>query len=115
MTISVYSESSSPLGTSIYRFDGVNVPAQFIPTLLFSATQNKAGTNVNMRIRIEFPLVVTVDGITSAPNKFVCNLDFTALQSVTNSAERTRVLDELIAFLTANKARIASGSVRPVA
>lgn len=114
MTISVYSESPSPLGTSVYRFDGVNVPAQFIPTLVFSAVKNNAGTNVNVRVKIDYPIVVTTDGITSAPNHFISTFDFTALQSVLNVTERTRVLDELIAFLTSHKASIINGSVRPI-
>lgn len=109
MTISVYSASQGPIGRTEYRFVGVTAPAQYIPRLTMTTKQNTAGTNVDSRIDVSYPLVTEVDGVSTAPNTFRASVTFTALQSVVNNTERVRVLDELIAFLTANKTKIVNG------
>lgn len=113
MTISVYSSSATPLGETIYTFDGVTAPAQYVPTLTVTTERNATGTNTQYRIHIEYPLVTTIDGVTSAPNTLKANFNFTALRNVLNTAEKTRVITELSAFLTAELTNIIEGNAKP--
>ena len=114
MALTIYSQSASPLGTTIYRFTGIVAPAQFVPTLTVTTSRNRTGTNVMYKAVVDYPLITTVDGVTLAPNHFKFNFEFTALQSVENNSERERVLDEVIAFLTAHRDEITAGSARPI-
>lgn len=114
MSVHVYSESPSPLGTSTYLFDNVNAPAQWIPSITFTAARNKTDTNTNVTVKTEYPLLTTVDGVTTNKNTFVASVHFTALRSVVNDTERARALDETIAFLTAHRESILHGSVRAI-
>lgn len=113
MSLVPYSVSASPLGTSIYRFTDIDVPAQYVPELVHTAAQNRLGTNINNVIRINAPIATDVDGITVSANKFVAEFKFTALRSVKEDVLRLRVIDEMIAYLTANRVSIANGSSRP--
>lgn len=115
MSLTPYSVSASPLGESIYRFAGVDVPAQYVPELVHTTVQNKLGTNINNVIRIAAPITVNIDGVTTSVNKFIAEFKFTALRSVKEDTMRLRVIDEMIAYLTANRNNIAIGSSRPVA
>lgn len=114
MSITKYSESAGPIGQSIYTFTGVVVPAQYMPRLVATTTVNKAGTNVEYKISVNYPLVSTVDGANVALNTIRANLSFTALQSVINTEEKLRVLDELVDYIVANKANIIEGNVLTV-
>lgn len=114
MSITTYSESAGPIGQSIYTFTGVVVPAQFMPRLVATTTVNKAGTNVEYKISVNYPLVSNVDGANVALNTIRANLNFTALQSVINTEEKMRVLDELVNYIVANKANIIEGNVLTV-
>ena len=115
MTISVYSLSASPLGKSIYRFNEVTAPAQFVPELVVTTVQNASGTNINYKVDVDYPLLVTTDGVTTAPNHFKIRFEFTSLRSVISSTERERIVDEFIAFLTSHKGELMAGSARPLA
>lgn len=112
MTVSIYSQSASPLGSSTYRFDGVAAPAQFIPTLTFEAKANGSGTNNWIRVDSTYPLITVVDGVTTQTDAFRMKSEFTALQNVIADSERARLFDEHVAFLTAQKANILAGKVR---
>lgn len=114
MSITKYSESAGPIGQSIYTFTGVTVPAQYMPRLVATTTANKAGTNIEYKISVNYPLVSVVDGANVALNTIRANLSFTALQSVINTDEKLRVLDEIIGFIVANKANIIDGNVLAV-
>ena len=114
MSITKYSESAGPIGQSIYTFTGVVVPAQYMPRLVATTTVNKAGTNVEYKISVNYPLVSIVDGANVALNTIRANLNFTALQSVINTEEKLRVLDELVDYIVANKANIIEGNVLTV-
>lgn len=112
MTVSIYSQSASPLGSSTYRFDGVAAPAQFIPTLTFEAKANGSGTNNWVRVDSTYPLITVVDGVTTQTDAFRMKSEFTALQNVIADTERERLFDEHVAFLVAQKANILAGKVR---
>lgn len=114
MSITKYSESAGPIGQSIYTFTGVVVPAQFMPRLVATTTVNKAGTNVEFKISVNYPLVSTVDGANVALNTLRANFSFTALQSVINTEEKSRVLTELVDYIIANKENIIEGNVLSV-
>lgn len=111
MTVSIYSQSASPLGLSIYRLDGVAAPAQFIPTLVFESKANGTGTNNWVRVDSTYPLVAVVDGVTTQTGAFRMKTEFTSLQNVIADTERDRLFTEHVAFLTANKAKILAGKV----
>ena len=114
MSITKYSESAGPIGQSIYTFTGVTVPAQYMPRLVATTTVNKAGTNIEYKVSVNYPLVSVVDGANVALNTIRANLSFTALQSVINTDEKLRVLDEIVDFITANKVNIIDGNVLAV-
>ena len=114
MSITKYSESAGPIGQSIYTFTGVTVPAQYMPRLVATTTVNKAGTNIEYKISVNYPLVSVVDGANVALNTIRANLSFTALQSVINTDEKLRVLDEIVDFIIANKVNIIDGNVLAV-
>lgn len=112
MTYSIYSQSASPLGVSTYRLDGVAAPAQFIPTIGFSAKSNSSGTNNWVRVDSQYPLIAVVDGVTTQTDAFRLTTEFTALQNVIADTERQRVFDEHVAFLTEQRSNILAGKVR---
>lgn len=115
MAVTLQISSPGPLGVSWYVFTGISAPAQYQPSVRFEAAMNKPRSNTNVKVDMEYPLLEVVDGITTVVNTFKSSFSFTALRGVSSDTERMRVLDEMIAFLTANKARIAVGSVLPVA
>lgn len=112
MAVTLYSQSASPLGNSIYRFVGVSAPALYIPTITFSAKANGSGTNNWVTVDSVYPLLTVVDGVTTQTDAFKMKSEFTSLQSVIADTERERLFDEHVAFLTANKANILAGKVR---
>lgn len=111
MAIAAYSKSSGPIGQSIYTFVGVTAPQQFMPRLVATTKLNKAQTNTDFRISVSYPLLSVVDGVEANLNTIRCSVSFSALRNVIATAEKTRVLDEIIGYLTANKAKIIAGDV----
>lgn len=114
MALVIYSQSPSPIGESVYRFSAIAAPAQYVPVLRYKAALNKASTNTTMSVDIDAPIVTVVDGVTQSLNGFKCGFYYTSLRNVTEDTMRVRVLDEMIAFLTAHKAEIAAGQVTPI-
>lgn len=112
MAFTVRSPSAAPLGTAVYADNAVNVPAQFQPTITFTAKANGTGSNHNVSVKVVYPLAVQKDGIWSATNTFQALFSFTSLQNVINDAERVATLDALIKFLTDNKTVISKGVTR---
>lgn len=109
MSIALQSGSTSPLGTSIYTFVGISVPALYMPKLVNKTTRNKSGTNIESLVECKYPLVVNVDGINTVRNTIQMKTTFTALQAVLAPTEAERVFDEHVAFLVAHKAKILAG------
>lgn len=109
MAITLYSGSQGPLGTSIYTFVDVDVPAMYMPKLINKAVQNKSKTNIESSVDTTYPLVSVVDGLSVVRNTFRMKTTFTSLQGVTALTERERVFNEHVAFLTAHKAKIIAG------
>lgn len=115
MALSLWSESSSPLGVSIFRFVGIAVPAQFVPFLKFEAKMNSAGTNTWMRVDTRYPLLSTVDGVTTQTNEFKMYSEFSSLQSVLAPTEKARIFDEHVRFLLTHRTAILEGNVKTTA
>lgn len=111
LTLSLRSPSSAPLGTAVYADATVNVPSQFKPTLTFTAKENATGSNVNVALKLVYPLAVENNGVWEAKSQFTATFGFNALQSVLNDTERTAVLETIAQFILDNKAKIAQGSV----
>lgn len=115
MSITVYSESSGPIGQTIYTFVGVTAPAQFVPRLVATTKRNNAGTNIDYRVAADYPIISTVDGKNVVTDTFRAHFSFTALQSVINMEERGRLFDEVVAFLVKERDHILDGNVRKTA
>lgn len=112
MSYTLYSQSAGPLGVSYYRLSDVDAPAQFIPTLTFAAVQNSSGTNTNVSLTSEYPIVSEVDGVNVANNRFRMVTTFTALRNITNERERARIFDEHVQFLLDQRNVLINGAVR---
>lgn len=112
MSYQLYSQSAGPLGVSHYRLSDVSAPAQFVPTLTFSAVQNSSGTNTNVSLTSEYPIVTEVDGVNVANNRFRMVTTFTALRNIKNDTERARIFDEHVQFLIDHRDVAINGAVR---
>lgn len=115
MSMSIRYVATAPIGSSQLQINGVTAPAQFVPRFLIDTRYTSNGANVSWRLRGEYPLINTVDDVVVNNNTFRLSFEFTALQNVSNLAERTALLDNFIAFVTANKSRILDGSAIIVA
>lgn len=111
MALAVWSQSTSPLGKSVYRFVGVSAPAQFVPTLSYEARMNGSGTNTWVRVDTRYPIIATVDGVVTETDNFKMYTEFSALQNIIAVTERERVFDEHVRFLLCNKPGIVNGNV----
>lgn len=101
--------AETTLGSSRYRDEASPVPAMYRPSLEYTVRENEPGTNRNCIVKSIFPLAIQVDGSWKAVSRFVMQTTFTALQSVTNDAERAAIFDSHIAFLTENRDKILKG------
>lgn len=114
MSYVIYSASPAPLGVSEYRLVGVDAPAQYVPRIIASTSRNASGTNIDYRLKSDYPLLVTVDGVITNNNTFRMETKFSALQNVLNDTERARIFDEHVQFLVDNRSKILNGDVTPV-
>lgn len=108
-TYVAYQSPQSSLGTAIWRLDEPSIPAMFRSSITHSAVLNGPKTNINETVLIEVPIPVTVDGTTTAQNKFVARFSYSALQNVVDADRSVLALDALVAFITARKSAILAG------
>ena len=106
----LFEQPASGLSTSVYRFDDPAVAPVHRPTVTFRAVQNSAKTNHTMSLDIKAPVVQTIDGVATAPNKVQLKVSFTSLQNVVTPLTGDTV-DLAIAALTALKANFIAGKV----
>lgn len=111
MALAVWSQSTSPLGKSIYRFVGISAPAQYVPWLSYEAKLNGNGTNTWVRVDTRYPILTTVDGVITETDQFRVYTEFSALQNIIADNERARLFDEHCRFLLANRPGILAGNV----
>ena len=93
-----------------YRVEDTSIPPMFRRTLVLTAKPNSSGTNVNVAFKLVTPVVVTVNGVTSAPNRRVITGSFTSLQNVIDAADGQDILD-LATALIALKSQFVNGSL----
>lgn len=106
----VFSAPTSAYDPAVYRWEDTSIYPMFRPTIKLSGRPNKNGTNVNMKLRIDVPIVqknTTLDTQTST-NKAVATLDFTSLQN-TDVKGVQEAIDAVIAAATALKANLVNG------
>lgn len=93
-----------------YRVEDTSIPPMFRRTLVLTAKPNSSGTNVNVAFKLVSPVVVTVNGVMSAPNRRVITGSFTSLQNVIDSSNGQDIID-LATALTALKTQFVNGSL----
>lgn len=106
----LFSAPTSAYDPAIYRWEDTSVYPMYRPTIKLSGRPNKNGTNVNMKLRIDVPIVqvnTTLNTQTST-NKAVATLDFTSLQNSDVKGVQEAV-DALIAAAAAFKANLVNG------
>lgn len=111
MALTVWSQSPSPLGKSIYRFVGIAAPAQFTPTLSFEAKLNNPGTNTWVKVDTRYPILATVDGIVTETDNFKMYTEYSSLQNIVAITERERLFDEHVRFLLTRRTAIINGNI----
>lgn len=93
-----------------YRVEDSSIPPMFRRTLVLTAKPNAAGTNVNVAFKLVSPVVVTVNGVPTAPNRRVITGSYTSLQNVIDTSEGQDILD-LATALTALKTQFVNGTL----
>lgn len=106
----LYEAPASGLSTAIWRHEDPTVAPIYRPTVSLRAMSNSAKTNHTMTLDVKVPVVQTVDGIASAPNKVQAKVTFTSLQGVVTPLT-SETVDITIAALTALKANLVAGKV----
>lgn len=106
----LYEAPASGLSTAIWRHEDPTVAPIYRPTVSLRAMSNSAKTNHTMTLDVKVPVVQTVDGIASAPNKVQAKVTFTSLQGIVTPLT-SETVDITIAALTALKANLVAGKV----
>lgn len=91
-----------------YRIEDSGLPPMFRPTLVLTTKPNRAGTNVNVTIKLLRPITAVINGNLSALNTRVTALSYTSLQNTTDSTAGAD-LDIMIAAITALKSQVTEG------
>lgn len=112
VTFVPYSEPTSLRDPAIWRAEIANVPAMLRPIMQHLAVENKSKTNVNETLTVSVPVVQTIDGVTTAPNKVVASAQFTCLQNIVADDSLALALDGLIKLLTARRLEILAGKTK---
>lgn len=112
VTFVPYSEPTSLRDPAIWRAELASVPAMLRPTMQHLAVENKSKTNVNETLTVSVPVVQTIDGVTTAPNKVVASAQFTCLQNIVADDSLALALDGLIKLLTARRLEILAGKTK---
>lgn len=109
--IKILSKDNSPYGKDFYRDINAAVPAAFRATHEHSCDMNKSGTNSNVNVRTQVPVVFTIDNRAASTNAFSVRTYFTSLQHITSDAERNKAIDEHIKFLILARSDIMAGTL----
>ena len=91
-----------------YRIEDTDLPPMFRPTLVLTTKPNRAGTNVNVTLKLLRPITAEVNGNLVALNNRVTALSYTSLQNTTDSTAGAD-LDIMIAAITALKSQVSEG------
>lgn len=107
-----FSEPNALRDPALWRAQVVGIPAMLQPIMQHTAVENRSKTNINETILVAVPIVQTIDGISTAPNKVVASAQFTCLQNVVADDSLALALDGLIALLTARREAILAGKTK---
>lgn len=109
--IKILSKDNSPYGKDYYRDTDATVPAAFRATHEHSCDMNKSGTNSNVNIRTQVPVVYEIDNRSASANAFSMRTYFTSLQHITSEVEREKAFDEHIKLLVLARADVLTGTL----
>lgn len=109
--IKILSKDNSPYGKDFYRDTDATVPAAFRATHEHNCDMNKSGTNSNVNIRTQVPVVYTIDNRSASANAFSTRTYFTSLQHITSDTEREKAFDEHLKFLILARADVMAGTL----
>lgn len=108
LTFAPFSAPSSNGDPAIWRVEDSSLAPMHRPTIRLSGNLNSTGTNANMVLKVQIPVVKVVDGIATSSNTAIASANITALQNVTGE-DVGNGIDALIAGLTQLKDSIAAG------
>lgn len=111
MPLAILSKDNDLLGTDKYRETDKTVPMAYRPTVEMSVNANASGTNNNVTVKSTFPVVTTVNGVTTSKDSFLMVSKFSSLQHITNDVERAKAFDDHIKFLGKARASILDGQL----
>lgn len=106
---SIVSKQNDIYGIDKYRFNDVSVPVAYRHNIEMQVAENPRKTSNTVTVRSVTPIVKVIDGSSVSTDSFVATTKFTALQQVTNAAERAACFDKHVAFLLAARADILEG------
>lgn len=112
--IKILSKDNSPYGKDYYRDTDATVPAAFRATHEHNCDMNKSGTNSNVNIRTQVPVVYAIDNRSASTNAFSTRTYFTSLQHITSDIERKKAYDEHLKFLVLARADVLAGTLPDV-
>lgn len=108
LTFAPFSAPTSNGDAAIWRAEVLTLAPMYRPTIRLTGKGNAKQTNSNMTLKVNIPVVRTVDGVQVSSNTVVATGSLTALQNVTTS-EVSDAIDALIAGLTSAKAAMTAG------
>lgn len=103
-----FSAPTSNGDAAIWRVEDSLLAPMYRPTIRLTGKGNAKQTNTNMTLKVNVPVVRTVDGLQVSTNTVVATGTLTALQNVTTS-EVNNAIDALIAGLIQAKAAMTAG------
>lgn len=107
--LKILQKDNSVVGADTYRDDTVSIPNAFRATLIHEINPNKVGTNNQVTVKNLNPVVVTIDGVSTAADTFFMSTKFSSLQHITNPVEREACWKNHMAYLMAAKPFILDG------
>lgn len=108
LTFEPFSAPSSNGDPAIWRVEDPSIAPMHRPTIRLSGKTNSTGTNANMVLKVQIPVVQVVGGIAASSNTAIASANVTALQNVTGE-DVDNCIDALIAGLTQLKVSIVAG------
>lgn len=107
-TFAPFSAPTSNGDAAIWRVEDSLLAPMYRPTIRLTGKSNAKQTNSNMTLKVNFPVVRTVDGVQVSTNTVVATGTLTALQNVTTN-EVINAIEALIAGLSEAKVAMAAG------
>lgn len=105
----VFNQPSGSNDPAVWRRENTAVPPMFRPTITQTARSNKTGTNVNVMVKVNVPVVDTDPaGKQSSSNTVIAQATVTSLQNIVGN-HTANAIEALILALTEQKDAIVAG------